>query len=62
MTQAPSEPRYLTVREFAKLVGLHEVTIYRKIKKGEIAYMRMGRTLRVLADQVASQKTGTSPS
>ena len=62
MIQAQSEPRYLTVREFAKMVGLHEVTIYRKIKKGEIAYMRMGRTLRVLADQVASQKTGTSPS
>lgn len=35
--------RYITVPELAKILGLSRVAVYRKVKKGQIKAIRIGR-------------------
>lgn len=43
-------PRFLTVPETAKILRLHEMTIYRMLKKGQIPRARVGGRWRIPAD------------
>jgi excisionase family DNA binding protein len=49
-----TQPRYMTVNEVARELRLHPVTVYRKIKDGELEAVRLsgGSRLRVLAEAV----------
>ena len=38
--------RYLTVSELAERLGLHTQTVYRKVQRGELLPIRIGRTIR----------------
>ena len=34
---------YITIPEFAKMIGVSRVTVYRKVKSGEISATKVGR-------------------
>lgn len=40
-------PTYLTVREYADRLRVNRVTVYRRIKAGEIEAERVGRSIRI---------------
>ena len=42
---------YFTTSEAAKMLGVNRVTVFRKIKSGEIKAEKFGRNFMVLADQ-----------
>jgi excisionase family DNA binding protein len=46
---------YLTTSEVAKILGVNRVTIFRRIKSGEIKAERIGRNFLVPAEQFVSQ-------
>lgn len=37
------DKEYITIPEFAKLLGISRITIYKRVKKGEIKAKRVGR-------------------
>jgi excisionase family DNA binding protein len=55
MTGLVSPPRWLTVKETARRLGLHEITVRRKIAAGDVPAMQLGGrgcALRVLEDEL----------
>lgn len=48
----------VSVKNAARLLGLHEQTVYRKISRGEIPCRRIGRTIRVCLDSDDDGKPG----
>jgi excisionase family DNA binding protein len=36
--------RYLTIPQLAKILGISRIAVYKKVRKGEIKAMRIGRT------------------
>jgi len=50
----------LTVKEVAKELNFHPMTVYRLIKSGELKVVRIGRTIRIeesaLKDFIKSKK------
>jgi excisionase family DNA binding protein len=46
----PAARRLLTVAEAAKLVGVHERTIRRRVAAGELPVVRVGRCVRIERD------------
>jgi excisionase family DNA binding protein len=55
------EKRMMTVYDVADLLGLHRVTVYEKVSRGEIPHVRIGRAIRfdreVLERWIAEQST-----
>jgi excisionase family DNA binding protein len=51
----------LTVPEFARAVRIHEETVRRMIRRGEIPAVRIGRTVRIRADVLESYLAGGVP-
>ena len=49
---ATGVPRLLTVRELAQFLGLHEKTIYRLARTGELPCVRLGSRVRFLQSDV----------
>jgi excisionase family DNA binding protein len=47
-----TEARLLTVNEVADLLRVSRMTVYRLIKEGEIAALRVGRSYRLREDDV----------
>jgi excisionase family DNA binding protein len=51
----------MTVYDVADLLGLHRVTVYEKVSRGEIPHVRIGRAIRfdreVLERWIAEQST-----
>jgi len=45
-----SEPPFYSVSEIAKLLNLHPLTIYRHIQNGKLRASRLGKALRISAD------------
>lgn len=44
----PDAPRLMTVGEFADLVGLHHLTVYKLIRNNRLkGVTRLGRTIRI---------------
>ncbi len=45
--------RYMTIPEFARLLGISRVAVYRRVKKGQIPAVKVGRKYMIPAGQVA---------
>jgi len=53
VTKRPfTEARLLTVNEVADLLRISRMTVYRLIKEGQIAALRVGRSYRLREDDV----------
>ena len=52
MAQPPAEPRFLTVAEVASHMRVSTMTVYRLIKAGDMAAVRVGKSYRVREDDV----------
>ena len=51
MTES-QRPRYLTVAEVAQDMRVSTMTVYRLIKSGELAAVRVGKSYRIRADDL----------
>jgi len=49
--------QYITIPELAKLLGVSRITIYNRVKKGEIPATRIGRTY-IIDDQTIKDILG----
>ena len=57
MATIVEKPAWLTVKETARRLDLHEITVRRKIRAGEIPALQLGGrgcALRVLEDELSS--------
>lgn len=54
MSQSLSSSRFLTVQEVADLMRVSSMTVYRLIKAGDLAAVRVGRSFRVREADVDS--------
>ena len=45
---------YITIPQLAKILGLSRVAVYKKVKKGQIKAVRVGRTFAIPRKYVAS--------
>jgi excisionase family DNA binding protein len=52
VSQQPARSRFLTVAEVAGLVRVSTMTVYRLIKSGELAAVRVGKSYRIREDDV----------
>lgn len=50
----------LTVESAAKLLKLHPQTVYRKCQRGEIASIRLGKTIRIPLHEIQGLKKSTA--
>ena len=60
LKQVPSVPFY-KVNEVADLLRVHRMTVYNMIHAGDIKIVRIGRTIRIPADQFASRIIAIRP-
>ena len=44
--------KYISIAEFAKRLGVSRITVYKKVKKGDIKAIKIGRSYAVLANAV----------
>lgn len=51
-SECMSEKLY-TAREYAKLLGIHEVTVYRLRREGKIPCIKVGRSVRFMPPKEA---------
>lgn len=49
--------QYITVAELAKLLGVHQETVYRWLREGKIKHIRIGRFYHIDRDAVLGQTT-----
>lgn len=47
-----TEPRYWTTKRFAREHGLSDLTVRRMIKRGDLAAVRVGRSIRIPLSEV----------
>ncbi|MFN8038457.1 MAG: helix-turn-helix domain-containing protein [Acidimicrobiales bacterium] len=52
MAQNPSRARFLTVAEVAQIMRVSTMTVYRLIKAGDLASVRVGKSYRIREDDV----------
>jgi excisionase family DNA binding protein len=52
VAQSHERPRFLTVAEVAGQLRVSTMTVYRLIKGGQLASVRVGKSYRVLEDDV----------
>ncbi len=52
MATSPARPRFLTPAEVAELLRVSSMTVYRLIKAGQLASVRVGKSYRVREDDV----------
>ena len=52
LAQSHARARFLTVAEVASLLRVSTMTVYRLIKAGELASVRVGKSYRVTEDDV----------
>ena len=38
------EPRYISIQELARLLGISRIAVYKRVKKGQIKAVRIGRS------------------
>lgn len=50
---------YLTVPQLAGLLGISRIAVYRKVKKGQIKAVRIGRNFAIPQKQIAAILGGT---
>ena len=39
--------KYISIQELAKILGISRIAVYKKVKKGEIKAMRIGRSFAI---------------
>jgi len=49
--------KYITIPKLAKLLGVSRIAVYRRVKKGQIPAVRIGRTY-VITDQTVKDILG----
>ncbi len=49
--------KYITIPRLAELLGVSRIAVYRRVKKGEIPAMRIGR-IYVITDQTVNEILG----
>lgn len=49
-----SKEKFITVPELAKLLGVSRITIYNRVKKGQISAMKVGKTYVITDETVAN--------
>lgn len=49
---AQQQPRFLTVAEVAQIMRVSTMTVYRLIKAGELASVRVGKSYRIRQDDL----------
>jgi excisionase family DNA binding protein len=49
--------KFITIPELAKILGVSRITIYKRVKKGEIPAMKIGKTY-VITDQTIADILG----
>jgi len=54
MTDGHDESRFLTVIEVAAMLRVSTMTVYRLINSGTLAAVRIGKSLRIREDDLAS--------
>ena len=52
MAKNPSRARFLTVAEVAQIMRVSTMTVYRLIKAGDLASVRVGKSYRIREDDV----------
>ena len=52
ISDEPTSPRYLTVREVATYLRVSTMTVYRLINGGNLPAVRIGKSFRVLEDDL----------
>ncbi len=45
---------YLTIPQLAKILGISRIAVYRKVKKGQIKAVKIGRTFAIPQKQIAA--------
>jgi excisionase family DNA binding protein len=61
MTGIAAPPKWLTVKETARVLGLHEITVRRKVAAGVIPALQLGGrgcAVRVMEDELSSWLEG----
>jgi len=48
-----ASPRYLTIPELAKVLGVSRIAIYNRVKKGQIPATKIGRTYVIMDQEIA---------
>jgi excisionase family DNA binding protein len=48
-----ASPRYLTIPELAKVLGVSRIAIYNRVKKGQIPATKIGRTYVIIDQEIA---------
>ena len=46
--------KYITIQEMAKMLGISRIAVYKKVKKGTIKAMKIGRNFAIPKKYVAS--------
>ena len=46
-------PKYFTIPELAKLLGVSRIAIYNRVKKGQIPATKVGRTYVIVDQEIA---------
>lgn len=49
-------PKLLTVREAAKIVRVHPLSMYRLIREGKVPVIRFGRNIRVIEEELCTRR------
>jgi excisionase family DNA binding protein len=52
LSQSDARARFMTVAEVAELLRVSSMTVYRLIKAGDLAAVRVGKSFRVREDDV----------
>ncbi len=52
-----TKEKYITIPQLAKLLGVSRISIYKKVKKGQIPAIRIGRNY-AITDQTIAQVLG----
>lgn len=47
------DKEYITIPQLARLLGLSRIAVYKKVKKGEIRAVRIGRNYAIPKDKIA---------
>lgn len=45
---------YITIPQLARILGISRIAVYKKVKKGQIKAIRIGRTFAIPQKQIAS--------
>ena len=53
-----SKPKYVTVPQLAKKMGLSRVAVYQKVKRGQIRANKVGRVYMIPAEEAHSVLSG----